>query len=134
MMHADKVLCDKNAADAEVFKTWVLDSIRDIVDLFISKADKLYDEKCADIMAKNPIFKNKYIANILNDTAGYTGTELIRRIVGMAKVKDITTIEDDDKRVSAERKLLLFAKKLMLENDRFTDGKSYVDGWLAIND
>ena len=41
--------------------------------------------------------------------------ELIRRIVGMAKVKDITTIEDDDKRVSAERKLLLFAKKLMLE-------------------
>ena len=85
-------------------------------------------------MAKNPIFKNKYIANILNDTAGYTGTELIRRIVGMAKVKDITTIEDDDKRVSAERKLLLFAKKLMLENDRFTDGKSYVDGWLAIND
>lgn len=132
--HADKVLCDKNAADAEVFKTWVLDSIRDIVDLFISKADKLYDEKCADIMAKNPIFKNKYIANILNDTAGYTGTELIRRIVGMAKVKDITTIEDDDKRVSAERKLLLFAKKLMLENDSFTDGKSYVDGWLAIND
>ena len=58
--------------------------------------------------------------------------ELIRRIVGMAKVKDITTIEDDDKRVSAERKFSLFAKKLMLENDSFTDGKSYVD-WLACN-
>ncbi|MDY2956227.1 MAG: S-methyl-5-thioribose kinase [Lachnospiraceae bacterium] len=131
--HADKVLSEKNDIDAELFKKWILDTVRDIIDLFLEKSNVLYDEKCSDIMADNIIFKNKYMEDILKDTAGYAGTEIIRRIVGMAKVKDITSIEDEEKRAVSERKLLLFAKTLMSESNIFANGKSYVDKWLDLN-
>ena len=39
----------------------------------------------------------------LKSTSAVTGLELIRRIVGMANVKDITTIADEAKRARAEK-------------------------------
>ena len=41
--------------------------------------------------------------DILADTAGYAGTEIIRRIVGMGKNKDFTIITDLDKRGHMEQ-------------------------------
>ena len=41
-------------------------------------------------MAKDPGFEQLYIDQILESTAGVTGLELTRRIIGLAKVKDIT--------------------------------------------
>ena len=43
------------------------------------------------------------MATILEDTAAVTGMEMIRRTVGMANVKDITTIADEAKRARAEK-------------------------------
>ena len=55
-----------------------------------------------DPMAKVKGFKEFYIKKILLQTAGVAGLEIIRRIVGIAKVKDITVIEDEKKRIHAE--------------------------------
>ena len=41
--------------------------------------------------------------SILADTSAVTGLELIRRTVGMANVKDITSIADEKARTRAER-------------------------------
>ncbi len=46
--------------------------------------------------------------------AAVTGLELIRRIVGLAKVKDITCIENEEARARAERICLQVAKKFIL--------------------
>ena len=43
------------------------------------------------------------LETVLSDTAAYAGTELIRRTVGMANVKDVTTIADEAKRARAEK-------------------------------
>jgi 5-methylthioribose kinase len=68
------------------------------MDLFIAKFNKKFDEAATEPMAKVPGFKKWYLEGILNDTAGYAGTELHRRTVGMANVKDVTTIADESKR------------------------------------
>ena len=68
-------------------------------------------------MAKEPGFKQWYIDQILESTAGVTGLELTRRIIGLAKVKDITSISDPNDRVRAERICLTLAKNLIKNRD-----------------
>ena len=42
----------------------------------------------------------------MNDSLGYAGTEIIRRVVGDSKVMEVTSIKEIDKRVAFERALL----------------------------
>ena len=65
--------------------------------------------------------------SILSDTVAVIGLELNRRLVGMANVKDITTIKDEDKRAKAERYLILAAKEYIKKRDSFNSGKEILD-------
>lgn len=113
------------AYEDQAFCDWCLKTIEEVVDLFIEKFKKAYDEKITDPMAKTKGFKEYYLKGILEDTAGFTGTELIRRTVGMAQVKDVTTIEDSAKRTLAERVNVLMAKNCILHRSDFSQGKDY---------
>lgn len=67
------------------------------------KMEKYYDEHVTDTMCRNELYKKYYMDTIIEDTSAVAGLELIRRIVGMANVKDITTIADEAKRARAEK-------------------------------
>ena len=56
-----------------------------------------------------------------------TGLELIRRIVGLAKVKDITCIENEEARARAERICLKVAKSFILRANQYRTGTSFVE-------
>ena len=107
------------------FCGWCMCAIMEIVDLFREKFLRLYDEQVTEPLAKSDDFKASYLAEILADTAGYAGTECIRRIVGMAHNKDITVIEDMDKRATAEKILLTFAKDLIMHQKDFQTAGQY---------
>ena len=85
------------------FCAWVEEVIVDVVDLTMKKLRAYYEEHVTDTMCKNEMYKNYYLDTILADTSAVTGLELIRRIVGMANVKDITSIENKEKRARAEK-------------------------------
>jgi 5-methylthioribose kinase len=55
-----------------------------------------------------------------------SGLELARRIVGLAKVKDITTIEPIENRLKAERLCLRVAVDLILNPSEFQTGGQYI--------
>lgn len=114
------------SSEDEDFCRWVIDSIRDTVDLFIDKWNNLYDLKVTEPMAKTPGFKEWYLEGLLRDTAGYAGTELHRRTVGLAGVADLETIEDKEKRVIAERICIIAGKNFILNSRKFTSGEDYV--------
>ena len=111
----------------EEFCTWCLDAIADTVDLFVQKYDSVYDEYSTELMARTPGFKAWYLSGILADTAGAAGTEGIRRIDGMANVKDITSISDESKRARAERIVVTFAKDCIMNRESFICGADYVE-------
>ncbi len=115
-----------NADKRNEFCSWCLNTIRDIVDLFIIKFNTVYDEYVTELMAKTRGFKQWYINSILSDTAGTAGIETIRRINGMANVKDITEIKDSDKRTRAERIAVVFAKDCIMNRDKFKCGEDYL--------
>lgn len=113
-------------AEKEEFCRWCLNTIRDVVDKFIEKYHVAFDQHVKDEMAKTEGFKEYYLREILANSAGSTGTELIRRIVGMAKVKDLTMIGDEEKRARAERICLTLAKDCIKNRNLFQSGESYM--------
>ncbi len=115
-----------NAAGATDFCEWVLKAAADTIDLFNRKFLECFDDCATDIMAKTPGFKEFYLDGIMTDTAAFTGTELIRRTVGMAQVKDVTTIADADKRAYAERVNILCAKDMIMNRTNYKKGADYV--------
>lgn len=114
------------AAGATEFCEWVLTAAVETVDLFNTKFLACFEECATDYMAKTSGFKECYLDSILADTAAYTGTELIRRTVGMAQVKDITAIADEDKRAFAERVNILCAKDLIINRAAYKTGEDFV--------
>ena len=114
------------ASGAEDFCAWCLETIERTMDLFVEKFNKKFDEAVTEPMAKVPGFKQWYLEGILNDTAGYAGTELHRRTVGMANVKDVTTIADQDKRAFVERLNILCGKDYILNQSKFRTGADFV--------
>jgi 5-methylthioribose kinase len=123
--------CNGNAVISDKEKKaefcgWCLQTISDVVDLFIEKYNKVFDEYATDTMARVPGFKEWYLERILSDTAGVAGLESIRRIVGMANVIDITTILSETKRTRAERIVITLAKKYIMNRDTFRCGADYL--------
>ena len=118
------------AAGAEAFCRWALDAIRDTIDLFREKFVKCFDECVTEPMAKVPGFREFYLDSILSDTAGYAGTELHRRTVGMAQEKDVTTIADPEKRAHAERVNIICGKDYILNRTAFKTGADFVNAVL----
>ena len=85
-----------------------------------------FRENAREPMAKVPGFAEWYLDTVIRDTASYCGTELIRRTVGMANVKDVTTIADPDARAHAERLNILSGKDYIMNAESFRTGEDFV--------
>lgn len=64
---------------------------------------------------------------LLQDTAGFAGCKMVRRIVGLAHVADIDGIEDDRKRGIAQRMALAIGTSLIKQNRRITSVEQLID-------
>ncbi len=107
------------------FCGWCMCTIMEIVDLFKEKFRSLYAEHCSDPLADSESFREDYLASVMSDTAGYAGTECLRRIIGIAHNKDVTSIEDSEARARAEKIILHFGKDLILRRDEFQTAGDY---------
>jgi 5-methylthioribose kinase len=105
---------------------WIEKTIEDVVDQFKEKFLYKWDQEVTELTAKQAGFKEWYLSEVLADTAAVTGLELTRRIIGLAKVKDITSITNSDKRIEAERICLTAAIRFIKKRSQFTEGKDFV--------
>ncbi|MBP7722216.1 MAG: S-methyl-5-thioribose kinase [Alphaproteobacteria bacterium] len=65
---------------------------------------------------------NAYIRRmekIWDDTLGFAGCKMIRRILGLAHVEDFEAIENTEIRAKCERKALEFARELLVHREKF---------------
>lgn len=109
------------------FTEWLEQTIEEVVDKFKLKFVDYWQDNVNDIMAKEPGFMEWYLSEVLKDTAGIAGLELSRRIIGMAQVKDITGIVEKENRLFAERVCLSLAKELIINRDKFYEGKHFIN-------
>lgn len=116
-----------DAYEQESFVEWTEETIIDVVNLFKEKFERYWDDHVTDTMAKEAGFKEWYLDRVLEDTAGVAGLEIIRRIVGLAKVKDITSIESEEKRARAEKICVTVAKEYIKRRHMFKTGEQFVE-------
>lgn len=107
----------------ERFLFWIENTIKDVIDKFLEKFEKKYNEIVEFPLYKTENFKKDYISSVLAYSLGYAGTEIIRRVVGDAKVLEITSISDTDKRVLVERVLIKIGIELIKQRNFLKNGK-----------
>ena len=111
------------------FCNWVERMMSETIDIYKYKAIKYLEENTMDVMGRTKGFIEYYVNEIIKDSAAYAGTELVRRVVGMAQVKDITSIEDFDIRLKLERAIILTSKDYIINRGEYKTGDKFVEIW-----
>ncbi|CAM3584511.1 S-methyl-5-thioribose kinase [Erysipelothrix urinaevulpis] len=115
----------ENKSEHENYQEWLLDSIKEMIDEFIVIYHNEYEKDVTTYMFNNSDFKDYYLEKIMSDTAGYAGTEMIRRTVGVAKVWDLDRVQDHEKIAEIERSILSIGKDLILNRDKIQVGNDF---------
>jgi 5-methylthioribose kinase len=114
------------AAEKTAYLAWLEKTMADIVDLFKRKFLALFNSSVTDTLGKTPGYAEWFLSTILADTAGVAGLEILRRTVGAAQVKDLTTIEPPESRKLAERIVILTAKDYIMRRAEYARGEDFV--------
>jgi 5-methylthioribose kinase len=113
-------------AERTAYCGWVEETIVKVVDMFNEKFLAAWQANVTEIFAREPGFDRWYLGTVMRDTAGVAGLELHRRILGLAQVKDITTIPDEAARVRAERICLGAARHYILNRTEYQTGADFL--------
>lgn len=119
---------DSNEKQREEFRAYLLETVKDVWTQFHSKFLALWDAHGVDrLAAAAPGYKENYMQRLLQDTVGYAGCKMVRRIVGLAHVADIDKIEDAAARERAQRLALGIGKSLIKQGRKATSIDQLLD-------
>jgi 5-methylthioribose kinase len=95
------------------YREYLLQTIRDIWTLFTKQFQDFWTKDGVDRMSQVADYREDYLQRLLQDSIGFAGTKMIRRIIGLAHVADIQTIPDQEARAQAERMALTIGESLI---------------------
>ena len=114
----------------EEHANWILEQTVILFEAFDRKFQSLWKEKESDDSSTGELLrawpdagqshhaKEDYMQDVWNDTIGFAGAEMIRRIVGIAHVEDLDGIEDTETRSFCEKRCLYLARHLMMQSTK----------------
>lgn len=103
---------DANRAE---YRQYLLETVENVWHEFVYNFVQLWHRQSKERSAHVENFWQDYVADLLQDTAGYAGCEVLRRVIGLAGVADLNSIENVEIRAEAERLALEIGKALILE-------------------
>ena len=115
---ANKFYTKRNNSE---FLGWIEEAIKDTFNLFTKKFSEKYDT-LVTFNLYNSYFKEHYISEVLADSLGYAGTEIIRRVIGDSKVIEVTNVKKLEQRIPLERALIKIGISLIMNRYKFTTG------------
>ncbi|CAG4888494.1 S-methyl-5-thioribose kinase [Paraburkholderia gardini] len=112
-------------AGATSYRDWLLDQVTSIWSGFEQTFLALWRDhesrRKSHFIGDDPggvcveAYRARFMQRLLAESLGFAGCKMIRRIVGMAKVADITSIADNALRAVVEVRALRCAERLLLE-------------------
>lgn len=105
----------EDSKEKEKFIKWLSISIEEIFDMFILKFKNKYKKLVRKPLYYEEEFMEWYLSEILADSIGSAGLEIIRRVVGDTKTIEIEGIENIKKRILVERELIEIGIKFIKE-------------------
>lgn len=110
----------------ELFNNWLKETICTIFDEVKRKLFIGFKEKITLDIYQQPLFTDSYINEVMADTLGYAGTEIIRRTIGDSKVKEVSTAPLGENRINMERCLLRLGMIFITRRYELTSGEDLI--------
>lgn len=122
------------------YQEYLLGMIHDIWTEFAEKFDKMWAENPrGDLMPAKywdyeggkeafAQFRREYLLKLLRDTAAFGGCKMLRRMMGIVSVWDISSIKDNEQRAVCERKAIRIGRRWVLEHEKMNS----IDDLLAV--
>lgn len=107
-------------------------TICELYDLTRVKLEKKYEELVTFPLYRLPAYRKDYLDGVMADSLGYAGTEIIRRVVGDAKVPEVTGVENLEQRVPMERALLKLGITLIKQRAAIGSGRDLTERFRLI--
>lgn len=107
-------------------------TICELYDLTRAKLEKKYEELVTFPLYRVPAFQKEYLHGVMADSLGYAGTEIIRRVVGDAKVPELTGVENLEQRIPMERVLLKLGITLIKQRATICSGRELTERFRLI--
>lgn len=101
------------------YRQWLLAAICQMWKVMEAELRRLWETEGRG-SRESRVFRDSYLHELLLDTAGFAGCEIVRRIAGMAHVLELDSIADLSARASAESLSLRIAQAWLLERSSFT--------------
>ena len=133
---------ENNPGERKDFKKWILNLINMIWIKFENKFCNLWDEYPKGDGYPVQLFKNKnfikteqknYLQNIYNDSIGFAGAKIIRRIFGFAHNIDFDWIKDDKIRATCENKCANLGIRMQINPSKFKDISSLIEAAIKLD-
>ena len=118
--------------DREAYKAWILDTLEAFwlgfatrfLDLWRANAggDAFVAGLFEDPASRQALegFRATTMARLFQDSLGFAGAKMTRRILGLAHVEDLESIADPGRRAACEKRALALARQLMIARWRIT--------------
>ncbi|MCT4479263.1 S-methyl-5-thioribose kinase [Peribacillus frigoritolerans] len=103
------------------YQEYLLNTVEEIWTTFEEEFRTLWKEKASGSYVSIQGYEDDYLLRLLQDSFGYAGCEMMRRVVGLAHVPDLESINDPKLRAKGERLALAIGQQLVLERE--TAGK-----------
>lgn len=104
------------------FLKWISHATAEVWDSFRSALEREFDRRVTLPMYWEESFRTRCIDGVMADTAGYAGTELIRRTVGDSKVAEVTSVTDPETRRTLDKLLIDTGAALILRRNKLHTG------------
>ncbi|MGD8190849.1 S-methyl-5-thioribose kinase [Brevibacillus ginsengisoli] len=105
----------KTEEDLQAYRHYLLETVENVWQEFAYNFVQLWHKQAKERSARVEDFWQEYLAQVLQDAVGYAGCEVLRRVIGLAGVADLNTIENQEVRANAERLALEIGKTLVLQ-------------------
>lgn len=126
----------RGGASAIATQGWLLETAAQCWDQFAQKFMALWQQQEKDGQGftgrdldglSAQAFRESFMRRLWNDSLGFAGCEMVRRVLGLAKVAEIAGIEDPQTRAKAEVAALRMAKRLLLQRHEVSSMAQVLD-------
>lgn len=104
----------------------ILRHIEQTWEVFSADFSELWENKAVESYKDTKGFKAYVLNKIFRDTLGFAGCELIRRTIGLAHVKDLDGIVEDEKRILSKKQALRIGELLLLKRESISSIRAVI--------
>ncbi len=99
------------------YQDYLLKIVEEIWTVFEKEFRVLWVENAKECFASIKGYKDDYLGRLIQDTIGYAGCKMMRRVIGLAHVADLESITDPKIRAKCERLALEIGQQLVLKRE-----------------